>query len=257
MYPNLKGKVAVVTGGSRGIGNAIARRLSQEEMSVVVNYYHDERSAEKTVEELKRFGGRAIAVQADVRTEKGVRALLNAAIVELDGLDVWINSAGIETRSPTHKLTLEEWNRVINVNLTGTFLGARTAIKYFLHQRQKGNVINLSSVHQRIPLPNFAHYAASKGGVGMFSESIALEYAACGIRVNNIAPGVIHAEKFAGLEQEKDVPGRISVNPVGSSEQVAAVAAWLASDESSFVTGATIFADGGMSQYPEFAGVKK
>jgi Dehydrogenases with different specificities (related to short-chain alcohol dehydrogenases) len=256
MYPDLSERVAVVTGGSRGIGNAIVRRLAQEKMSVVVSYYHDERSAEKTVDELKSFGGRAIAVKADVRTEKGVRALLTAAIVELDGLDVWINSAGIETRSPTHRLTLEDWNRVMNVNLTGTFLGARTAIKYFLHQRQKGNVINLSSVHQRIPLPNFAHYAASKGGVAMLSETIACEYAGHGIRVNGIAPGVINAEKFADPEQKKVVSGRIPSSPAGSPEQVAAVAAWLASDESSFVTGATIFVDGGMSLYPECAEAK-
>jgi glucose 1-dehydrogenase len=229
MYPDLAGKVVVITGGSQGIGGAIVRRLSLENMSVVLGFQGDDRQAERTVEALNRSGSRAIAVRADVGTEKGARALLNAAIVEMDGLDVWVNSAGIEKRSPTHKLTLEDWNRVMNINLTGTFLGTRTAIKYFLHQHQKGRVINLTSVFHKHLLPEFAPFAASRGGVGMFSETVALEYAGQGIRVNSIDPGTGLAARPSGLER------------------AAAVAAWLASGESEFVTGANIVIDGGLS----------
>ncbi|WP_100486252.1 glucose-1-dehydrogenase [Sporolactobacillus pectinivorans] len=256
MYPDLSGKVAVVTGGSKGIGNAIARRLSEEKMSVVINYNHDRCGAEETAESLRKAGGNAVAIRADVGTEKGARALLNAAIEHFDTLDVWINNAGIEKQSPTHKLSLEDWNRIINVNLTGVFLGSRTAIKYFLNQRKKGNIINMSSVHQRIPWPTFAHYAASKGGVRLFSETIALEYAKNGIRVNGIAPGAINtpinAEKFSDPNQKQSTLDLIPIDYIGKPEEVAAVAAWLASGESGYVTGATIFVDGGMSLYPEF-----
>lgn len=227
MYPDLAGKVAVITGGLQGIGNAIVRRLSREKMSVVIGYQGDERPAEKIAEELNRFGGRVIAVRADVGTEKGARALLNAAIVELDGLDVWVNSAGIKKQMPTHKLTLEDWNRVLSSNLTGTFLGTRTAIKYFLHEHQKGQVINLTSVLHEPLLPEFSSFAAGRGGAGMFSESVALEYAGRGIRVNGIDASTVLA-KPSGLER------------------AAAVAAWLASDESAFVTGANMVIDGGL-----------
>ncbi|TGA98862.1 glucose 1-dehydrogenase [Sporolactobacillus shoreae] len=256
MYPDLSGKVAVVTGGSKGIGNAIARRLSEEKMSVVINYNRDHRGAEETVALLRKAGGKAVAVRADIGTEKGARALVNAAIEHFDGVDVWVNNAGMENQSPTDKLGLEDWNKVINVNLTGVFLGSRTALRYFLNQKKRGNIINLSSVHQRIPWPTFAHYAASKGGVRMFSETIALEYAGRGIRVNSIAPGTINtpinAEKFADPVQKKSTVELIPISYIGEPKEVAAVAAWLASEESSYVTGATIFVDGGMSLYPEF-----
>lgn len=256
MYNDLKGKVAIVTGGSKGIGNAIARRLSEEKMKVVINYHSDKEGAEETVEELKKVGGEAVAVQADVSSEKGIQDLLDAAVSHFGELDLWINNAGMENQVPTHELTLEDWNKVIDVNLTGVFLGSKAALNHFLEHDKKGNIINLSSVHERIPWPTFAHYSASKGGVKLFNETIALEYAHKGIRVNSIAPGAINtpinAEKFEDEKQKAATLKMIPLDYIGKPEEVAAAAAWLASDESSYVTGTTLFVDGGMSLYPSF-----
>ena len=256
MYNDLKGKVAVVTGGSKGIGNAIARRLSEEKMKVVINYHSDKEGAEETVAELKKIGGEAVAVQADVSSEEGIQTLLDAAISNFGELDLWINNAGMENQVPTHELTLEDWNKVIDVNLTGVFLGSKAALNHFLEHDKKGNIINLSSVHERIPWPTFAHYSASKAGVKGFNETIALEYAHKGIRVNSIAPGAINtpinAEKFEDDKQKAATLKMIPLNYIGKPEEVAAAAAWLASNESSYVTGITLFVDGGMSLYPSF-----
>ncbi|MGB7365722.1 glucose-1-dehydrogenase [Carnobacterium jeotgali] len=256
MYNDLKGKVAVVTGGSKGIGNAIARRLSEEKMKVVINYHSDKKGAEETVADLKKIGGEAVAVQADVSSEEGIQALLDAAVSNFGELDLWINNAGMENQVPTHELTLEDWNKVIDVNLTGVFLGSKAALNHFLEHDKKGNIINLSSVHERIPWPTFAHYSASKAGVKGFNETIALEYAHKGIRVNSIAPGAINtpinAEKFEDEKQKAATLKMIPLNYIGKPEEVAAAAAWLASNESSYVTGITLFVDGGMSLYPSF-----
>lgn len=256
MYNDLKGKVAVVTGGSKGIGNAIARRLSEEKMKVVINYHSDKEGAEETVAELKKIGGEAVAVQADVSSEEGIQTLLDAAVSNFGELDLWINNAGMENQVPTHELTLEDWNKVIDVNLTGVFLGSKAALNHFLEHDKKGNIINLSSVHERIPWPTFAHYSASKAGVKGFNETIALEYAHKGIRVNSIAPGAINtsinAEKFEDDKQKAATLKMIPLDYIGKPEEVAAAAAWLASDESSYVTGITLFVDGGMSLYPSF-----
>ena len=256
MYNDLKGKVAVVTGGSKGIGNAIARRLSEEKMKVVINYHSDKKGAEETVADLKKIGGEAVAVQADVSSEEGIQALLDAAVSNFGELDLWINNAGMENQVPTHELTLADWNKVIDVNLTGVFLGSKAALNHFLEHDKKGNIINLSSVHERIPWPTFAHYSASKAGVKGFNETIALEYAHKGIRVNSIAPGAINtpinAEKFEDEKQKAATLKMIPLNYIGKPEEVAAAAAWLASNESSYVTGITLFVDGGMSLYPSF-----
>ncbi|MGB7460628.1 MAG: glucose-1-dehydrogenase [Carnobacterium jeotgali] len=256
MYNDLKGKVAVVTGGSKGIGNAIARRLSEEKMKVVINYHSDKKGAEETVADLKKIGGEAVAVQADVSSEEGIQALLDAAVSNFGELYLWINNEGMENQVPTHELTLEDWNKVIDVNLTGVFLGSKAALNHFLEHDKKGNIINLSSVHERIPWPTFAHYSASKAGVKGFNETIALEYAHKGIRVNSIAPGAINtpinAEKFEDEKQKAATLKMIPLNYIGKPEEVAAAAAWLASNESSYVTGITLFVDGGMSLYPSF-----
>ena len=256
MYNDLKGKVAVVTGGSKGIGNAIARRLSEEKMKVVINYHSDKKGAEETVADLKKIGGEAVAVQADESSEEGIQALLDAAVSNFGELDLWINNAGMENQVPTHELTLDDWNKVIDVNLTGVFLGSKAALNHFLEHDKKGNIINLSSVHERIQWPTFAHYSASKAGVKGFNETIALEYAHKGIRVNSIAPGAINtpinAEKFEDEKQKAATLKMIPLNYIGKPEEVAAAAAWLASNESSYVTGITLFVDGGMSLYPSF-----
>ncbi|KRM93708.1 glucose-1-dehydrogenase [Lentilactobacillus senioris DSM 24302 = JCM 17472] len=256
MYDDLKEKVAVVTGGSKGIGSAIAKRFGQEKMKVVINYNSDQAGAQKAADEVIEAGGNAIIVQADVATEQGVQELLTAAINNYGDLDVWVNNAGLEIKSPTHELSLEDWNKVIAVDQTGVFLGSKTALAYFKKQQKKGNIINLSSVHERIPWPTFASYAAAKGGVKLFTQTIAMEYAKDGIRVNAIGPGAINtpinAEKFADKAQYDQTVNMVPMDRIGDPEEVAAGAAWLASNESSYVTGITLFIDGGMTLYPAF-----
>lgn len=260
MYTDLKNKVAVITGGSKGIGTAISKRFGQEQMNVVVNYHSDEQGANEAVKLIEEAGGKGIAVQADVGTEEGNQALIDAAVKEFGDLDVWINNAGMENQYETHELPLEEWKKVLDVNLTGVFLGTKAALNYFLAHDKKGNIINMSSVHEQIPWPTFAHYAASKGGVKLFSETVAMEYAARNIRVNSIGPGAINtpinAKKFADPEQLATTTSMVPMQRIGEPSEVAAAAAWLASDESSYVTGITLFVDGGMKLYPSFQGGK-
>lgn len=169
-----------------------------------------------------------------------------------------INNAGLENEVPSEKLSLADWKRVIDVNLTGAFLGCREAVDYMLEHNIKGRIINISSVHEVIPWPHFLHYAASKGGVKMMTETLALEFAPKGIRVNSIAPGAINtpinAAKFANPTLRASVEDLVPLGYIGKPEEIAAVAAWLSSSESSYVTGITLFADGGMTKYPSFQG---
>ncbi|MFP3919692.1 glucose 1-dehydrogenase [Lysinibacillus telephonicus] len=256
MYKDLEGKVVVITGSSTGLGKAMAIRFATEKAKVVVNYRSKEEEANSVLEEIKNVGGEAIAVKADVTVESEVVDLVQSAIKHFGKLDVMINNAGLENPVPSHEMTLSDWNRVIDTNLTGAFIGSREAIKYFVENNIKGNVINMSSVHEKIPWPLFVHYAASKGGIKLMTQTLAMEYAPKGIRVNNIGPGAINtpinAEKFADPVQRADVESMIPMGYIGKPEEIAAVAAWLASSESSYVTGITLFADGGMTLYPSF-----
>ena len=256
MYDDLKGKTVVGTGSSKGLGAAMARRFGAEGMNVVANYRSDEEGARETVRAIEDAGGAAAAVQADVSKGECVDALFDAAMFSFGGVDIWVNNAGIEVASPSDRKSIEDWQRVIDVNLTGVFLGSKAALGHFVEQDRKGCIVNLSSVHERIPWPTFAHYAASKGGVKLFSETIALEYAHLGIRVNCIAPGAIetpiNAEKFEDPEARAQTERMIPLHRIGTVEQVAAAAVWLASDESSYVTGTSLFVDGGMALYPSF-----
>ena len=256
MYDDLKGKTVVVTGSSKGLGAAMARRFGAEGMNVEANYRSDEEGARETVRAIEDAGGAAAAVQADVSKGECVDALFDAAMFSFGGVDIWVNNAGIEVASPSDRKSIEEWQRVIDVNLTGVFAGCRRAIDHFLDRKMPGVIINLSSVHEIIPWPHFADYAASKAGVGMLTKTLALEYADRGIRVNAIAPGAmntpINAEKFADLEARAATERLIPMGYVGAPEDVAAAAAWLASDQAGYVTGTTLFVDGGMTLYPGF-----
>jgi glucose 1-dehydrogenase len=248
--------VVVITGASTGLGRSMAIRFGKEQCNVIINYYSHQEEALKVKMEVENAGGKAAVIQGDVNNEEAVKNLVSFAIEQFGGLDIWINNAGIENSVPSHKLPLEDWEKVIKTNLTGAFLGSREAINYFVENNIKGNVINMSSVHEQIPWPTFVHYAASKGGVKLLTETLALEYAPKRIRVNNIGPGAINtpinAEKFADPKQRKDVESMIPLGYIGDPHEIAAVAAWLASTESSYVTGITLFADGGMTKYPSF-----
>ncbi|MFY4775619.1 SDR family oxidoreductase [Metabacillus sp. RGM 3146] len=256
MYEDLNGKVVVITGGSTGLGAAMAVRFGKEKAKVVVNYYKNEQEAIEIKEKVEKAGGQAIIVQADVTKEEDVINLVQTAIKEFATLDIMINNAGMENPVPSHELSLEDWRKVMDTNLTGAFLGSREALKHFIENDIQGNIINMSSVHEMIPWPTFVHYAASKGGMKLMTETLALEYAPKKIRVNNIGPGAmntpINAEKFADPKQRADVESMIPMGYIGKPEEVAAAAVWLASTESSYVTGHTLFVDGGMTKYPSF-----
>lgn len=256
MYEDLVGKVVVVTGGSKGIGTAIAERLGKEKMKVIINYRSDDDGADEAVQLVEKAGGQAIAVQSDISTEEGVATLIKKAIEHYRRLDVWINNAGMENQQPTHQLSLEDWQQVLDVNLTGVFIGSKAALAYFVEQNIPGVILNISSVHEQIPWPTFAHYTASKFGVKGFTQAIAMEYASKNIRVNSIGPGAIetpiNADKFEDAQKRAETEAMIPMQRIGDPEEVAAAAAWLISKEASYVTGVTLFVDGGMTLYPAF-----
>ncbi|MGW8262628.1 SDR family NAD(P)-dependent oxidoreductase, partial [Bacillus sp. LR--39] len=178
MYKDLTGKTAIVTGSSKGIGKAIAERFGQEKMNVVVNYHSDPSGADETLEIIKQNGGKAVAVEADVSKEEGIQALLDTALEHFGTLDVMVNNSGFNgDEAMPHEMSLEDWQRVIDVNVTGTFLGAKAALNHMMKNNIKGNVLNISSVHQQIPRPVNVQYSTSKGGIKMMTETLALNYA--------------------------------------------------------------------------------
>ena len=257
-------QVALVTGGNSGIGETCAIALGEAGARVVVNYYSDPDEAQRVVGQIKDSGSDAIAIQTDVSHEPEVQAMFGEAIQHFGTIDILINNAGLQQDSPFHQMSLQKWQTVIDVNLTGQFLCAREAAREFLRRgvvpevsRAAGKIICMSSVHEVIPWAGHVNYAASKGGVMQLMKSMAQELAPKKIRVNSIAPGAIKTpinraawETPAALEELlKLIPdGRI-----GEPEDIARTAVWLASDLSDYITGATIFVDGGMTLYPGFA----
>ncbi|MCK8779889.1 SDR family oxidoreductase [Rhizobium sp. NTR19] len=263
-YANrLENHVALVTGSSSGIGLAIAEAMAGEGASVVVNYRSDEQAANALVERIKGNGGRSVAVKADVSEEEDVIRLFDETIAAFGRVDVVVSNAGIQKDAAIAEMTLQDWNTVIGVNLTGQFLCAREAVRRFRAQgregapaRSKGTIIAMSSVHELIPWAGHINYASSKGGVRMFVQSLAQEVAAEGIRVNAIAPGAIKTPiNKEAWETEDALEALLKLIPygrIGEPQDVARAAVWLASDEADYVTGTTLFVDGGMSLYPEF-----
>ncbi|QJC87211.1 SDR family oxidoreductase [Bacillus inaquosorum] len=254
MYKDLTGKTAIVTGSSKGIGKAIAERFGHEKMNVVVNYHSDPSGADETVDIIKNNGGQAVAVEADVSKEEGIQALLDAALEHFGTLDVMVNNSGFNgAEAMPHEMSLEDWQKVIDVNVTGTFMGAKASLRHMMKNNIKGNVLNISSVHQQIPRPVNVQYSTSKGGIKMMTETLALNYADKGIRVNAIAPGTIATESNVDTKKEENRQKQLKKIPMkafGKPEEVAAAAAWLVSEEASYVTGTTLFVDGGMTLYP-------
>ncbi|MFP7169966.1 glucose 1-dehydrogenase [Terribacillus halophilus] len=252
MYNDLKGKTAIVTGSSKGIGRAIAERFGQEGMNIVVNYRGDEDGAKQAAENIRQAGGKAIVIQADVSKKDEVQQLLEGALEEFGGVDAMVNNSGFSKPEPFHEMDEDTWRSVLDVNLTGTFLGGQAALRYMLDNDIKGSIINISSVHQQIPKPSDSHYAASKGGIKLLTETMALEYANKGIRVNAIAPGTIATERNEDTKPENEAKQmkKIPMQSFGKPEEIAAAAAWLVSKEASYVTGTTLFVDGGMTLYP-------
>lgn len=255
MYSDLKGKVFIVTGATQGIGRAIAIRLGKEKCNVVVNYHKEENesSANEVVSAIEELGGQAVACHGDVEKVDTAKKLVNTAVTHFGTLYGIVNNAGIQSEYSSESLPVDEWDRIININLRGAFLGCQETIKYLLEHNIKGSIVNISSVHQRISKPKFVHYAASKGGIKMMTETLAREYANKGIRINTVAPGAIatpmNAELFEDPVTAKEIMDKIPCGIVGNTEEIAAPVAWLLSQEASYVTGVTILVDGGMALY--------
>lgn len=262
--PKLKGQSALVTGANSGIGLAVAVALANDGANVVVNYVTHPEAADAVVKQITDNGGNAIAIKADVSNEAEVQSMFQQMVAKYGTIDILVNNAGLQKDSPLESMSLADWQLVINVNLTGQFLCAREAVKEFLRRGivperscALGKIICMSSVHQVIPWGGHVNYASSKGGIELLMKSMAQELAPKKIRVNSIGPGAIQTpiNKMAWSTPEalKSLLTLIPYGRIGQPEDIGKVAVWLASDESDYLTGTTIFADGGMLLYPGFS----
>jgi glucose 1-dehydrogenase len=260
----LVGQAAIVTGASSGLGRAVALSLAAEGAAVVVNYVGSRDKAHAVVAEIRAAGGSAIAVQADVSKEADVEAMFERTCQKYGTVDILINNAGIQLDAPFDELTLDQWKKVIDVNLTGQFLCARAAVREFKRRGIRpeiscaaGKIICMSSVHEVIPWAGHVNYAASKGGVMLMMKSIAQEVGPHHIRVNSIGPGAIRTPineaVWSDPTKYEDLMRLIPGNRIGEPDEIGRAAVWLASDESDYVHGITLFVDGGMTLYPGFA----
>jgi glucose 1-dehydrogenase len=259
------GKSVLVTGASTGIGRAIAIRLASEGAHVAVNYGRSTEEARQTGLQVEKArlarghdDGRHIIVQADVSREEQVARMFGEVLEAFGRLDVLINNAGIQVETVSHESSTDDFEKVIGVNLKGAYLCAREAIRHFLSRDGSGVIVNNSSVHEIIPKPSYLSYSISKGGMENLTKTLALEYAGRGIRVNAVGPGAIVTPiNRTWIDDPKlraDVESHIPMGRAGTAEEIAAVFAFLASDEASYITGQTLFACGGLTLYPEFRG---
>lgn len=253
------GKVAVITGSSKGIGRAIALAFAKSNTysGIVVNARKRE-EAERVAKEVQDIGNSdSIAVIADVSQEADCIRLIDEIVKYYGRIDVLVNNAGIQQEVPFEDTSIEVWQKIIAVDLTGPFVCSREAVKHMLNQNPKGGcIINISSVHQIIPKPHYLPYATSKAGIEMMTKTLALELAHDNIRVNAVAPGAIETDMNEELKEDRaelnKVLRRIPLRRIGTSEEVANMVEFLASDKASYVTGSTFFVDGGMTLYPSF-----
>ncbi|MBS1947414.1 MAG: SDR family oxidoreductase [Bacteroidetes bacterium] len=266
MEKKLAGQIAIITGASSGIGAGVAKSLSISGATVVINHPVEatKAAAEMVLAEIKNTGGEGITYQCDVSKEDEVMKMFADVITQFGTVDILINNAGLQRDSPFTEMTLEQWDLVISVNLTGQFLCAREAIKEFLRRgivpeksKAAGKIICMSSVHEVIPWSGHANYAASKGGIMLLMKSIAQEFAPKKIRVNSICPGAIQTPinkaAWGTPEALQSLLTLIPYQRIGQPEDIGKAAVWLASDDSDYITGTSIFIDGGMTLYPGFS----
>lgn len=260
----LRGQKALVTGANSGIGESVARHLAAAGAATVVNYVVNPESAQAIVDDIKSAGGEAVALAADVSKEDQVQAMFGQMFEAYGTIDILVNNAGLQRDAAFQDMTLEQWNFVLSVNLTGQFLCAREAVREFLRRGLRpevssalGKVICMSSVHEVIPWGGHANYAASKGGIYMLMKSLAQELGPKRVRVNSIGPGAIktpiNRPAWETPEAESKLLTLIPYGRVGETPDIGRAAVWLASDESDYVHGVTLFIDGGMTCYPGFA----
>lgn len=246
----LQGKVAIVTGAATGIGRAIATRMAAEGAMVAIDYIGPPYKANDAVAEIEKAGGKVMAIEADVSQIDQVRNLVTRTVDAYGHLDIMVNNAGIETKHPFPEYPENEFDKIIAVNLKGPWLGSQIAAQQMIKQGNGGRIINISSVHEDLPMPTNAAYCVAKGGLRMFTRTIAVELAPHKITVNNIGPGAIFTPIDADIEAqpevEKQLMAEIPLGRWGQPEEVAGLAVYLASDEAAYVTGSTYFIDGGM-----------
>jgi glucose 1-dehydrogenase len=261
--PGLQGKNVLVTGGSSGIGQAIAVRFAEYGANVAINYLRSPDEAHDTEEQVqactakvKQMGVRDVLVGGDVSDEDDVVRMVSEAVAGLGGVDILVNNAGIQISRPSDELSSADFDRVLAVNLRGSFLCARQAIRHFLAEEKGGSIVNVSSVHQLIPKPSYLGYSTSKGGMMNLTRTLALEYAARGIRVNGIGPGAtvtpINRAWIDDPVKRAQVEEHIPMQRAGEADEMAGVTCFLASDLAAYITGQTLFVDGGLTLFPSF-----
>jgi glucose 1-dehydrogenase len=261
--PGLRGKNVLVTGGSSGIGQAIAVRFAEYGANVAINYLRRPDEARDTEDQVhactakvKQMGVRDVLVGGDVSREDDVVRMVGEAVEGLGGLDILVNNAGIQISRPTEELSSADFDRVLAVNLRGSFMCAREAVRHFLSEEKGGSIVNISSVHQLIPKPGYVGYSTSKGGMMNLTRTLALEYAGRGIRVNGVGPGATVTPINRGWIDDPikraQVEEHIPMQRAGEADEMAGVTCFLASDMAAYITGQTIFVDGGLTLFPSF-----
>jgi glucose 1-dehydrogenase len=262
--PGLQGKGVLVTGGTSGIGQAMAVRFAEHGANVAINYLRQPEEASETeqqvhacVQQVQQQGVRDVLVQGDVSREEDITGMVEQAIGQLGTLDVLVNNAGIQISRHSDELSSDDFDKVLAVNIRGAFLCAREAIKHFLAENKRGVIVNVTSVHQLIPKPDYLGYSVSKGGMQNLTRTLALEYAGRGIRVNGIGPGAtvtpINRAWIDDPVKREQVESHIPMRRAGTSDEMAGVACFLASDDAAYITGQTIFVDGGLTLFPSFS----
>jgi glucose 1-dehydrogenase len=263
MTQSLKGQVALVTGASSGIGFGVAEALANAGASVAINYHSHAESAEKLAASIEKTGRQAFAIGADVSDEADIDAMFDAVKKRFGTVDIVVANSGLQKDAPFVDMTLDDWNTVMNVNLAGQFLTAQRAVREFIRRGPRpvskalGKIICMSSVHEVIPWAGHVNYAASKGGIQMMMKSLAQEVAPHRIRVNAIAPGAIRTPINRDVWDSKEALEKllklVPYGRIGEIDDIGRAAVWLASDESDYVVGTTLYVDGGMTLYPGFA----
>lgn len=246
----LKEKVAIVTGGSGGLGQGICQRLAQEGAKIVVDYHSHADEAEKVKEKIEQLGSEALIVQADLSKVEQINNLVQKSIDRFGKVDILVNNAGIEKRADFWDVTEADYDLVLNLNLKAVFFTTQAVVKHFMATDNKGKIINISSVHEELPFPHFTSYCASKGGVKMITRNLAVELGPMGITINNVAPGAIatpiNHDLLNNPELLKKVTNNIPLGRMGEPEDVSGIVAFLASDEAKYITGSTFYVDGGL-----------
>lgn len=246
----LEGKVALVTGSSQGIGQAIAVRLAEEGADIVIDYRSHPEGAQETLTKVEATGRKGIIVKADLGVVSDVRQMIAEGIKQLGKLDILVNNAGLEKNADFWEVTEEDYDGVINVNLKGVFFATQAIVQHLIETKRTGKIINISSVHEELPFPHFTSYCVSKGGVKMMMRNLAVELGSLGITINNVAPGAIETPINTKLMNDPEKLGallqNIPLGRLGKPKDVASMVAFLASSDADYITGTTFFVDGGL-----------